>query len=168
MSGQERRKEIISIISSATAPVSGTVLARELQVSRQVIVQDIALLRARGTQILSTARGYLIQSQPSVARIFLVNHTDEQIPQELNTIVDQGGRVRDVFIHHQAYGKLSADLIIRSRRDVERFMEEIQKGQSSPLKNLTSGVHCHTVEADTKEDLDRIENKLREIGVLIE
>lgn len=168
MSGQERRKEIISIISSATAPVSGTALARELQVSRQVIVQDIALLRARGTQILSTARGYLIQSQPSVARIFLVNHTDEQIPLELNTIVDQGGRVRDVFIHHQAYGKLSADLIIRSRRDVEQFMEEIQKGQSSPLKNLTSGVHCHTVEADTKEDLDRIENKLREIGVLIE
>lgn len=167
MSGQERRQEIVNIIRSASGPVSGGTLARELQVSRQVIVQDIALLRAGKMQILSTPRGYLIQSMPCPAREFLVNHTDEEIPLELNIIVDQGGRVRDVFVHHQLYGKLKADLTIRSRRDVELFMEGIRSGESRPLKNLTSGVHCHTVEADTEEDLDLIESKLKEIGVLL-
>lgn len=167
MSGQERRQEILNIIRSSTAPVSGAALAKELKVSRQVIVQDIALLRAGEIQILSTARGYLIQDAPCAVRVFAVNHTDEEIPLELNTIVDQGGRVRDVFVQHQVYGKLRADLIIRSRRDVERFMEGIQNGASRPLKNLTSGVHWHTVEADTEEDLDLIGLKLQEIGVLL-
>lgn len=167
MNGQERREEILNIIAAATAPVSGTALAKRFKVSRQIIVQDIALLRAGEARILSTSRGYLIQSRPCAVRVFPVNHTDEQIPLELNTIVDQGGRVRDVFVHHNLYGKLRADLIIRSRRDVERFMEGIQNGESRPLKNLTSGVHCHTVEADSEEDLDLIERKLREIGVLL-
>ena len=167
MSGQERRQELINIIRSAPAPVSGAALARELRVSRQVIVQDIALLRASEIQILSTARGYLIQESPRAVRIFSVNHTDGQIPLELNAIVDQGGRVRDVFVQHQLYGKLKADLTIRSRRDVERFMEEIQNGASSPLKNLTSGIHYHTVEADTEEELDLIGEKLQELGVLL-
>lgn len=167
MSGQERRQEILDMIQSAGAPVSGAALAKALKVSRQVIVQDIALLRAREIDILSTARGYLIQKTPCAVRVFEVNHTDEQIPLELNTIVDQGGRVRDVYIQHQVYGKLKADLKIRSRRDVERFMEEIRSGASVPLKSLTSGVHSHTVEADTEEDLDLIGAKLQEIGVLL-
>lgn len=168
MSGEERRKELLKMIRSAPAPISGAALAKELAVSRQVIVQDIALLRARNVGILSTARGYLIpEAAPSAVRVFHVNHNDEQIPMELNTIVDQGGRVQDVFVNHQVYGKLRADLVIRSRRDVERFMEGIQKGESSPLKNLTSGVHSHTVEADSEEELDLIEKKLQEIGVLL-
>ena len=62
MNGDERRKKIINILSSSKSPVAGVALAKELDVSRQVIVQDIALLRANGAAIFSTNRGYLILS----------------------------------------------------------------------------------------------------------
>ena len=105
MTGSERRKHIVDRIRQSQKPVSGTVLARECQVSRQVIVQDIALIRAAGHDILSTHRGYRLQERRQASRVFQVRHTDAQIEEELFTIVDLGGSVKNVMVDHQVYGQ---------------------------------------------------------------
>lgn len=167
MTGQERRDAMIEMIRNSEKPVSGTALAKEFAVSRQVIVQDIALIRAAGYEVLSTHRGYLLGQKNSVTRIFKVSHTDEEIADELNLIVDLGGKVLDVQINHKVYGRMKADLGIHSRKQVQDFMEEIRNGKSSPLKNITSNYHYHTVEADSEEVLDLIGKELNKRGYLV-
>ena len=102
MNGDERRKKIINILSSSKSPVAGVALAKELDVSRQVIVQDIALLRANGAAIFSTNRGYLIQADKQYSRVLKVVHEDDEVEEELSTIVDAGGHVKDVFVYHKS------------------------------------------------------------------
>ncbi len=167
MTGEERRKQLLQILSESETPISGTALAKRFQVSRQVIVQDIALLRANGAEIFSASRGYLMPHDNSeTARILKVLHSDVQTEEELNLIVDMGGIIRDVFIYHKAYGIVRADMNIRSRRDVRDFMDKIQSGKSSLLKNVTSGYHYHTILAPDEQTLDLIQNDLLEKGML--
>ncbi|UWP60065.1 transcription repressor NadR [Ruminococcus gauvreauii] len=168
MNGEARRKEILNYIQSSTGPVSGSRLSEEFHVSRQVIVQDVALLRAANQDIVSTNRGYVLNAWKRAQRIFKVCHADDEIVDELYTIVDMGGRVADVFVNHKVYGQLKADMLINSRRDVEEFMEGIRMGKSSPLKNITSGYHYHTVTADSEAILNLIENALKMKGYLVE
>ena len=167
MTGQERRDAMIEIIQNSEKPVSGTALAKQFAVSRQVIVQDIALIRAAGYEVLSTHRGYLLGQKNSVTRIFKVSHTDEEIADELNLIVDLGGKVLDVQINHKVYGRMKADLGIHSRKQVQDFIEEIRSGKSSPLKNITSNYHYHTVEADSEDVLDLRGKELNKRGYLV-
>ena len=166
--GDIRREKIIEIMSNQKEPVSGSDLAKKFSVSRQVIVQDIALIRAAGYEIISTNRGYILNQPKTVCRIFKVQHTDEQLEEEMNTIVDLGGCVDNVMIHHRVYGKMEAELALSSRRKVGAFMEDIRSGKSSPLKNITSNYHYHKVSADSEETLDLIEQELREKGFLVE
>ena len=166
MNGETRRKEILARLTDASAPVSATRLAEELGVSRQVIVQDVALLRATGYPIASLARGYVLESPNRIQRVFKVQHTDEETEQELNLIVDLGGCVEDVFIYHKCYNKVSAKLCIKSRLDVERFLENIKSGKSSLLMNVTAGYHYHTVSAEDENTLQIIENELKNKGFL--
>ena len=166
--GEKRRSQIIKILKDSKSPVSGTKLAKVLKVSRQVIVQDIALIRAAGHDIISTNRGYIINEPAAVSRVFKVKHTDEQVEEELTEIIDLGGIVRNVMINHRVYGHMEAEINITSRRKVTEFMEDIRKGKSSPLKNITSDYHYHKVEADSEETLDLIENMLRDKGFLVE
>ena len=166
MNGNERRTEILKLLTERQGPVSGVSLARQLSVSRQIIVQDIALLRAAGNDILSMNQGYMIQSKPKLSRVFKVIHEEQDVEEELNTIVDFGGIVKDVFVYHKAYGVLRAEMNIRSRLDIENFVEKIKSGKSNLLMNVTSGYHYHTVMADSEQLLDIIQDKLREKGFL--
>ena len=134
MSGKERREEILQRITNSKTPVSGAALAKSCEVSRQVIVQDIALIRAAGYDVIATNRGYICSSPVRETRVFEVNHTDEQMQDELNTIVDFGGVVLDVIVRHEVYGELRAELNISSRNKVALFMEEIRQG--NPLERL--------------------------------
>ncbi len=169
MDGEGRRKELLNILIGANGPVSGDKLAAMLGVSRQVIVQDIALLRASDKMILSTNRGYLIYPMgfESVSRIFQVSHTTDEIRDELNIIVDSGGFVKNVMVDHDVYGVIQADLSLASRRDVEHFVKRVEESQAIPLKALGGDVHSHTVLADSNEVLDEIEDALRVKGYLI-
>lgn len=160
MSGQERRKEIVKIIQNSNKPVPGTELAKMLNVSRQVIVQDMALIRANGIEILSTNRGYVIREEKEVRRVFKVHHTNEQVEEELNLFVDLGGRVEDVFVYHKVYGVIKASLNIKSRRDVKKYMDSISSGKSTNLLNLTSNYHYHTIVAEDEQTLDLIQEEL--------
>ena len=170
MEGDARRQELLNIISKAKRPISGTALAKMLDVSRQIIVQDIALLRAVNKNIISTNKGYVIYSdrQNLLKRSFRVCHSDKDMEDELNTIVDNGGNVLDVVVEHSIYGQIMVDLIIRSRRDVYEFGLKLMQSTDKPLNALTNGIHYHTVEADSEEILDAVENALREKGYLAE
>ena len=168
MSGDERRERILKKLKSSSKPISATSFAKLFDVSRQVIVQDVALLRANGNSIFSTNRGYLIQEEQEITRVFKVQHEDSEVEEELTMIVDNGGTIEDVFVYHKVYGVLRAEMNIRSRMDIRNYLEEIRTGKSSLLKNVTSGYHYHTVRADSVEILDIIQEELNKRGFLAE
>ena len=168
MTGEDRRKEIVEQIQEGRYPIPAKKLAADYHVSRQVIVQDIALIRASGYDIISTNRGYILNEPKTVSRVFKVQHTDEQIEEELCAIVDLGGSVDTVMVNHRVYGQMEANIMIRSRRNVTEFMEDIKSGKSSPLKNITSNYHYHKVSADSERTLNLIEDDLKERGFLVE
>ncbi len=166
MNGEERRTKIIDLLKHSDTPLSGTQLAKQVGVSRQVIVQDMALLRANAHSILSTNQGYLLSESSLVSRVFKIIHSDDEVEEELSLIVDCGGRVDDVFVYHKIYDIIKAPMNIRSRVDVRRFMENLASGKSSLLKNVTSGYHYHTVSAESEEILDLIHQELECRGFL--
>ena len=166
MDAQQRRQKIARRLAASTGPLSAAVLAKELSVSRQIIVGDVALLRANGCEIFSASRGYLLHAKNDASRIFKVLHSDEEVEEELTMIVDLGGRIQDVFVYHKVYGVVRADMNIRSRKDIRTFMEGIISGNSSLLKNVTSGYHYHTVFADDEQSLDVIQESLQNRGFL--
>lgn len=166
MKGEERRKKIIDMLSESTEPIKGSALSEILGVTRQVIVQDIALLRAQDYELLSTTKGYVLVKQKKTERVFKVIHTEDQVAEEMNLIVDYGGVIEDVFVFHKIYGKVQAKLAIRSRIDVDSFVKDLSLGKSSLLMNVTSGYHYHTVSAPSVKILDLIQKDLDEKGFL--
>lgn len=172
LDGDTRREQLVALLLKSGRPISGSELAGKFGVSRQVIVQDIALLRAVNKNILSTNKGYILYDphagDDKVKRTIAVQHSDEQMEEELYLIVDNGGRVLDVVVEHEIYGQITADLILKNRRDVDEFIGKMSRVKDLPLKILTGGVHFHTVEADTQEILDHIEQKLRERGFRVD
>ncbi len=168
MDGDNRRKELLCILKSSKTPVSGDKLSAQLGVSRQVIVQDIALLRACDEMILSTYRGYLIYpvKEEIHSRMFRVSHSDEAIKDELYSIVDCGGFIKNVCVEHEVYGIIEANLNISSRRDVDNFIKKVKESNSVPLKKLGADIHMHTVEAENDTVLDEIEQVLKKKGYL--
>lgn len=170
MEGETRRLHIVQLLAKSDRPMSGTELAKAFGVSRQVIVQDIALLRAIDKNILSTNKGYVLydptQGLTKAKRSFAVYHTDAQIADELYTIVDYGGTILDVVVEHEVYGQITADLFLKKRVDVDEFVRKLHHNQAKPLKELTDGYHIHTVEADSERTLDDISSVLEKKGYL--
>lgn len=166
MNTSERRNEILDILRKADAPVAARELAGRFGVSRQVIVQDMAVIRASVPGILSTTRGYTIQQENTCTREFKVRHSQEQAADELNLIVDCGGRVKNVSISHRVYGRISAEMDIRSRQDVREFTEALASSHSTVLSTATSGYHYHLIEASAMERLDLIGEELEKAGFL--
>ena len=168
MTGAERRKALLAMMRETEKPLSGTALGKRTGVSRQVVVQDMALLRTEGYPIISTARGYLMEASKGCTRLFKVCHTNEQVEEELTTIVDLGGTVLNVMVNHRVYGRVEAALNIRNRRDVQGFLKDLRTGKSVPLLNVTSGYHFHKISAESEEVLDEIEHALQKKGFLAE
>lgn len=167
MKANDRRKEIAAVLLSSKEPVSGTMLSEKFGVSRQIIVQDISLLKAAGYDILSTHHGYIIQGSPLKERVFKLKHSTNDTEDELNTIVDLGGTVADVFVWHKVYGKVEAKLNIFSRMHVRQFIEGVRSGKSTELMNITGGYHYHTVRAESEEILDKIGKALDDKGFIV-
>lgn len=170
MDGNKRREKLIQILKDRKKPISGGELSQILDVSRQVIVQDIALLRASDYDIISTTKGYMLyqDEEAKYTRVINVKHTTEEIEDELCTIVDNGGRILDVHVIHEIYGQIVTDLIIRNRSDVYDFVKKVKEKKIVPLKELTAGNHCHTIEADDEETLDKVIEALRIKNYLLE
>ncbi|SMC00056.1 hypothetical protein SAMN00808754_3245 [Thermanaeromonas toyohensis ToBE] len=168
MKALERRERILEILKVGE-PITGAELARRLGVSRQVIVQDVAILRAGGTDILATPQGYVLAPrEEGYRRTFACRHDMEGMEQELLIIVDNGGRVLDVVVEHPVYGELRGFLMLSSRREVYEFLENLQRSGAKPLYTLTEhGVHLHTVTAAKEEALEAIEGALARAGILL-
>ena len=168
LKAEERRNRIWEVLEESREPLSGSFLAEKFNVSRQVIVNDIALLRTRHPDLMSTGRGYITLRADSCRCVFKVIHTDEQTEDELNSIIELGGKVLDIYVDHRVYGTIRKPLDISSRRDVDNFLYDMQSGVSTPLKNITDGYHFHTVEARSESVLKEIEEMLDARGYLIE
>lgn len=168
--GTKRREMLLSLIKNADGAVSGTALSKALGVSRQVIVQDVALLRAADREIISTPRGYVLyeQKQSVYTRRFKVKHSTDELANELNLIVDQGAEVVDVVIEHPIYGEIHGNLGINSRRDVNNFVLRVKEQKGIPLLEMSNGVHYHTVTASQEEVLSEVESQLKNAGYLCE
>lgn len=170
--GSKRRLKIIELLSTQTTAVSGTELAKQFGVSRQIIVQDIALLRAENRDILSTNKGYLLFHPKTedrfVKEVIYVKHTGEQILDEMLSIVDYGGRMLDVSIDHDLYGQIRSDLVIDSAADAKEFVRKVAECTSKPLCLLTDDYHYHTISAPSEKVLKLIKTELKEKGYLVE
>lgn len=168
MNKEERLQKIIDILKESEVPVSGSGLAKALSVSRQVIVQDIALLRAQNSGIISTCQGYTIEKKTEFQRVFKVKHSDEQTEEELNLFVDCGGTIKDVFVYHKVYDVIRAEINIKSRLEIKEYLEKFKNGKSKSLKEVTSDYHYHTITAESEKVLDEIMAELSKRGFLAE
>ena len=167
MTAIERRNAIYQVLSADT-PISATALAGRFGVTRQVVVGDIALLRAEGRSVIATPRGYIIPAPDGFLRTIACVHNAAQTREELNAMVDCGCTVIDVVVEHPVYGQLTAPLAISSRYDVEQFIEKMTSASASPLSALTEGIHLHTLSCPDEEVFMHLRDKLREMGMLFE
>nr|WP_314278664.1 transcription repressor NadR [uncultured Peptostreptococcus sp.] len=170
MTISDRRQEILGLLKTNKKPISASDMATKFGVTRQVIVADIAILRASNVDILSTNRGYILNSNNPTRprRVFKVSHDMNRTEEELNIIVDAGGKILDVIVDHPIYGEIRADLNISNRRQVTVFMDKLVVDGGKPLSFLSEGkIHLHTVEASCEDDLDYIGRLLDQEGFLL-
>lgn len=173
MDAAQRREEIRKILGRSREPVSAATIASEVRVSRQIVVGDIALLRAGGADIQATPRGYILQTQDEKAAGGLTytiacRHSRENLAEELYAVVDNGGRLLDVIVEHPVYGQLTGKLHIFSRFDADAFMEKLAENNASILCDITDNVHLHTIVCRSEEDYRRILSVLEEKGILFQ
>lgn len=171
MKTEERRNNLLEILKKADKPQIGSDLAEQFDVSRQVIVQDIALLRARGEEILATSQGYLIpgsSGMETVSATIACRHNNDEVEDELMTIVNHGGKIVDVVVEHPIYGDLRGMLMIQTPSDVDKFMDNYKDNEASLLASLTDGVHLHTIEAINEQVIERLKEVLQRKGYLLQ
>ncbi len=169
MDAEARRAKIRQTLSRAAAPVSAAALAKDLGVSRQVIVGDVALLRAAGLDISATPRGYLLrQEERGLLRTVACRHAAKEMEAELTAIVDNGCTVMDVIVEHPVYGQLTGTLRLSSRYDVGQFVARCSEAAAPPLSLLTEGIHLHTLSCPDEGAYQRVCAALRELDILLE
>lgn len=163
MNSKERRKYIEDLLRKTNTPHKGHVLSEELGVTRQIIVKDIAILRAEGKKIIATPEGYLISNEEKnlVKKIMAFSHKADDIEDELKTVVKFGGIIEDVIIEHSVYGELKGMLMIKTLYDVENFIKKINEHKAEPLLILTGGIHLHTISAENDDIMDNITTELK-------
>ena len=167
MVGEERRERIRALLYSRSAPISASAIAREFSVTRQIIVSDIAILRAQGERIRAEHFGYVLERDADgLLKRVVCRHNEDDTSEEFYAVVDNGGKMLDVIVEHELYGPIRADLLIENREDAEDFVRRLASCRDNPLKVLTDDCHYHTVAAPSEKLLNLIEAELREKGYL--
>lgn len=168
MNAKVRRSAILARLKHENGPVSATALAKEHGVSRQIIVGDIALLRAGGEPISATPRGYLLDRENAgELHTVAVRHTTQEMERELQICVDNGCTVLDVVVEHPVYGQLVGQLQLSSRYDVEQFLNRSRSGAARPLSDLTGGIHLHRLLCPDEAAYQRVCRQLDEAELLL-
>ncbi|QUH19378.1 transcription repressor NadR [Alkaliphilus sp. B6464] len=170
MTSTERRNAIINKLKNNVEPIKGTDLAKFFNISRQVIVQDIALLRAQGEDIIATPQGYMIPIKKDnriTKRIVCKHEGYNAIEEELQIMIDYGATIIDVIVEHPLYGEITSVLNINHKRDLEYFINTITKKKAEPLATLTDGIHIHTIEVANEEIFQELKKALNKKGYLI-
>ena len=168
MHADERRTRLLEILQDKNEYQNATRLAQELGVSRQIIVSDVAILRERGWDIISTPRGYLLdeRSDWGYSGTVACRHDGEGVRREFYIVVDNGGAVIDISVEHPIYGQITARLDIRSRYDADLFIDRCREEKAVLLSALTDGLHLHRIGVQRREDFLRIRAALKEAGIL--
>lgn len=169
MTASERRKYIVELLLKENGPLKGTDLALKFNVTRQIIVKDIAILRAKGSNIIATPDGYLINNDGSnrIKSIIAVNHDDNGMVEELEIVVKYGGIIEDVIVEHPLYGEIKGVLMIKNLNDLNKFINSLNEINAKPLSVLTNGIHLHTISADCSENMELIKNELKVKGFIL-
>ena len=170
MNTQTRRKEILILLAGSKTPISASSLAEHFSVSRQIIVGDIALLRAGGHNIVATPRGYTLEAEENsfpYVGIIACKHTSEQLLDELYTVVDFGGTVIDVTIEHGIYGQISGQLNISSRYDADLFAKSVSGNGDKPLSTISGGIHLHKIGCKSEDIFNLIKDSLSEKNIVL-
>lgn len=167
---ERRREKIEEMLKNSNKPITATAIAKEFSVSRQVIVGDIALMRAAGIKISATPNGYVMNIEQDESNIFTVacRHDEENMAKELYAVVDNGGTVMDVTVEHPVYGEISGELRISTRYDVDMFIEKIKSNQAQPLMRLTGGIHLHKIKCNDESTKKRILKALKNVNIIFE
>lgn len=168
MSSKKRREDIIKMLIDENRAIKGTELASCFEVTRQIIVKDIAILRAEGKNIIATPDGYILNKDINkIKSIIAVNHESNKTIEELEIVVKYGGIIEDVIIEHPLYGEIRGNLMIKNLNDLNKFENEFKNKKVKPLSNLTNGIHLHTIAADNEDDIESIKKELDEKGFLL-
>ena len=169
MIANNRREAIVELLLKEKAPVKGVELATKFDVTRQIIVKDIAILRAKWNNIIATPDGYMFNDDNGsrVRAIIAVNHNKDEMIKELEIVIKYGGIIEDVIVEHPIYGEIKGLLMIKNLNDLNRFKNTFELSDSAPLSSLTNGVHLHTVSVDTKENMELIKKELKENGLTL-
>lgn len=169
MSASNRREEIVQKLLSEKSAIKGTELAKHFNVTRQIIVKDIAILRAKGTNIIATPDGYMINNDSNnrVKSIIAVNHDEDGMIDELEIVVKYGGIIEDVIVEHPIYGEIKGLLMIKNLNDLYKFKNSFNGIEAKPLSALTNGIHLHTISTDSDENMKLIKKELKEKGFIL-
>lgn len=169
MIASKRREAIVELLLKEKAPIKGVELASKFNVTRQIIVKDIAILRAKGSNIIATPEGYMFNDDNGsrVKSIIAVNHTKDDMIKELEIVVKYGGTIEDVIVEHPIYGEIKGLLMIKNLNDLNRFKTSFDSSETAPLSSLTNGVHLHTISVDNKENMALIKSELKENGFIL-
>lgn len=168
MGSKERRLAILRSLNQNQDPIKGWKFAEDFKVTRQVIVKDIAILRAEGNDIIATPEGYVMNRQNNLYRRIIVSHHEKiDIRNELKSIIKYGGIVEDIIIEHPFYGEIKAMMMLKTLDDIDKFTAAFNETEVTPLSVLTGGIHLHTIIAESEDILDRIEKELKEKGFLV-
>jgi len=170
--GEERRQQLLEILRTAKEPIKGTELAKRAGVSRQVIVGDITLLKARNEPLLATSQGYLYIGKSSTEHAYerqiACIHTPADAREELYTLVDAGVVVKNVTVEHPVYGELTASIMVANRHEVDLFLTRVEETSASYLSELTGGIHLHLIAATSSTYLDAAVEGMRMKGFIAE
>ena len=168
MDSSKRRLLIMDILKKAQGAVTGSALSKRCNVSRQIIVGDVAILRAQGIHIISTPRGYqlIAKQKGGLQQVFVCCHGPEMVEKELEAIVDNGGIVHNVVVEHEVYGDLEGKLNLHSRRDIQQYLKRMNDSKAELLSRISGGIHTHLVETANAEDMAAIQDALEALGVL--
>lgn len=168
MDSNKRREDILVRLIENNSPIKGTNFAKLYNVTRQIIVKDIAILRARGNKIIATPDGYIIANEENrVKSVIAVSHDSSDIREELEIVIKYGGIVEDVIVEHPLYGEIKAMLMIKNLNDINNFVEKYKVNNARPLSVLTNGIHIHTISADDEVNMDLIKRELKEKGFVV-
>ncbi len=168
---QSRRDAIIELLQTGSEPVTGSCLAKKYDVSRQVIVQDIAVLRASGYNIVAASNGYFIPSEVKkdlLIKTVVCQHDCSRIGDELKIMLEYGCKVLNVIVEHPVYGEIIGQLMIDSKRSLSDFLKKVETASALPLSALTEGEHIHTIEVPSEKIYQALVRDLRENGFISE
>ena len=170
---EARRSEVLRILQEKNEPITGSELALICNVSRQIIVGDITILKAKNEPIVATPSGYIYLkpnrgTSETVTRVIASQHPPERAEEELLLLVDCGVTVKDVKVEHPLYGDLVASIMVSNRREVQLFIQNLLNTKASLLSQLTDGIHLHTLEAKSEEQMQKAIQTLKDHGFIRE